>query len=323
MRRQRLIQIGSFVLLVYFLVCAIAGVIIAEKALHPPRHRLTESEEKQAPAWAQEDGASISEVSLTAADGTILQAWNVHPEDANGDIVILLHGLKGNRLEMVNYADIFLAHGYSVLIPDARAHGNSGGGIATYGLLERDDIHRWVSWLEVNEHPVCVYGFGESMGAAQLLQSLALESRYCAVIAECPFSTFRETSYDRMGQQFHTGPWLGKTILRPIVMSAFLFARLRYRLDMDQASPEVAVAATHVPVLLIHGDADSNIPVRHSRRIASTNSDVVLWEIPGTGHSNAIDTSPSELEARALSWFNSHRQSVAASSQEASTPGPQ
>ena len=73
---------------------------------------------------------------------------------------------------MTNYADILLRHGYSVLMPDARGHGSSGGEFVTYGLLERDDIHQWVRWLVVNRHPSCVFGFGESMGAAELLQSL-------------------------------------------------------------------------------------------------------------------------------------------------------
>jgi hypothetical protein len=46
---------------------------------------------------------------------------------------------------------MFLAHGYIVLAPDSRAHGESGGDIATYGLLEWDDAHRWVSWLMEEE----------------------------------------------------------------------------------------------------------------------------------------------------------------------------
>src|SRR6266481_5972064 len=94
----------------------------------------------------------------------------------------------------------FLDHGYAVLLPDARAHGESGGEIATYGVKESDDIHRWVSWIY--EHDVassqCVYGFGESYGAALMLQSLAVEPRFCAVAVESPFSTTREMSYERV-----------------------------------------------------------------------------------------------------------------------------
>lgn len=292
--------------MVYLLFCAIAGVLVAEAILHPKRTLLTPGDEVRAPAWAKEDDSSVSAIAIRAADGVTLRAWELQPDNANGDTVLLFHGLRGNRLEMVNYADIFLNHGYSVLIPDARAHGSSEGNLATFGWLEKSDIHLWVQWIITNRHPRCLYGFGESMGAAQLLQALAVESRFCAVAAECPFSSLRETSYDRMGQRFHRGPWLGQTLLRPVVESAFLYTRLRYGFNMDRVSPEDVVAATHVPVLLIHGQDDVNIPLRHSRRIASRNSAVVLWELPKTGHSNAIDTSPKELETRLIDWFGSH-----------------
>jgi len=310
MQKRKALRIGFAILILYLLFSAVAGIVLAEAILRPSRHRLTSSDRAQAPAWAQDDDALLSEVNVVSADGTSLQAWELHPEDANGDVVILLHGLRGNRLEMVNYADILLDHGYSVLMPDARAHGDSGGNLATYGLIERDDIRLWFQWLLANRHPRCVYGFGESMGAAQLLQALESEPGFCAVAAECPFSRFRDSAYDWMGEPFHVGPWLGQSVLRPVVESASIYARARYGFNMDRIAPEDAVAATHVPVLLIHGQSDTTIPVRHSREIAARNSGVVLWEIPDTGHSNAIDTSPKELETKLLAWFGSHRHSA-------------
>ncbi|HYM78367.1 MAG TPA: alpha/beta hydrolase [Candidatus Dormibacteraeota bacterium] len=320
MNTRRALRICIAVLISYLLLSAIIGVIIAAVVLHPSRHRVPADELAKAPAWAEDDDASIADVSIVAADGALLKAWELRPEDFNGDTVLLLHGLRGNRLEMVNYADIFLAHGYGVLMPDARAHGDSGGDVATFGLLERDDIHRWVQWLHSNRRPRCVYGFGESMGAAELLQSLETEPQFCAVAAECPFSTFRESAYDRMGQAFHVGPWLGKSLLRPVVESAYAFARFRYGFNMDRVSPEDVVATSTVPVLLIHGDSDTNIPIRHSRRITARNPTAVLWEVPGTGHSNAIDTSPSELEIRLIAWFSSHVQSNATPTPRTSAP---
>ena len=307
MKKRTLLRLSLVLLATYLLFCIVAGIVLAEFILHPLRHRLSATDEAQAPAWAQDDDATLADVAVTASDGTALQGWELSPEDATGDEVLLLHGLSGNRMEMVNYADFLLAHGYSVLIPEARAHGNSGGNLATYGLIERNDIHLWVDWLEANRHPHCVYGFGESMGAAQMLQALETESRFCAVAVECPFSTLRESAYDRIGQRFHTGPWLGRTMFRPIVESAYVYARVRYGLNLDQVSPEHAVASTHVPVLLIHGQSDTNIPIRHSRRMAALNSNVVVWELPSTGHSNAIDTSPKELEDHLVRWFREHR----------------
>jgi len=250
--------------------------------------------------------AEVNDVTITASDGTVLRAWDLRPQRGNADAVILLHGLSDNRRGMIGYAELLLKHGYSVLMPDARAHGASGGGIATYGLLERDDIRQWFEWLTHNDQPRCIFGFAESMGAAELLQALQVEPHFCAVAAESPFADFREIAYDRMGQFFHTGPWLGRTLLRPIVEMALLYTRWKYGFDLQQASPENSVAPTPVPVFLIHGAMDSNIAVRHSRLIANRNRNIVLWEVANSDHCGAISTAPSEFEKRLIIWFETH-----------------
>jgi pimeloyl-ACP methyl ester carboxylesterase len=252
---------------------------------------------------ANSNAFDLTDVSIAAIDGVVLRAWNLPPRENFANAVILSHGLGDNRAGMMAYAQFFLRHGYDVLMPDARAHGISGGEIATYGIHEANDLHRWLDWLALNEHPACIYGFAESMGAAGLLQSLQSESRFCAVAAESPFSTFREIAYDRVGQFFHTGPWLGRTVFRPIVECAFIYAQWRYHLNFDIDSPEKSVESTKVPVLLIHGQLDSNIPVRHSRKIAAGNRDVALWEVPGADHCGAIGVAPIELERRVIDWF--------------------
>jgi uncharacterized protein len=160
--------------------------------------------------------------------------------------------------------------------------------------------------MVARDHPRCIFGLGESMGAAELLQSLAVEPRFCAVAAESSFSSFREIAYDRMGQPLNLGPWFGQTISRPVVEFAFLYARLKYRLDMQQVSPENAVAATAVPVLLIHGEIDSNIPLRHSLRIQARNSSAVLWEVPNADHCGAISVAPQQFEQKLIAHFVPH-----------------
>jgi alpha-beta hydrolase superfamily lysophospholipase len=195
----------------------------------------------------------LRDVSILASDRITLRAWYIRPADANGNAVILLHGVGDNRLGVYGYGDWLVRNHYSVLLPDSRAHGASGGEIASYGVKESGDIHSWVSWLIENEHPHCIFGFGESMGAAQLLQSLPKEPRFCAVIAESPFKSFREVAYARFGRPFHAGPWLGRTFFWPTVEVGFLYVHLRFGLDMETATPEGAVAATSVPVFLIHG----------------------------------------------------------------------
>lgn len=304
--RKRLALIATFVLGLYILLSVVAGVCVAEGALHPTRRQLTSSEIQKEILHTSYENAVMADVTNTASDGVVLRAWEIRPINGNRDAVILLHGLSDNRVGMQGYADLFLSHGYSVLIPDARAHGASGGALATYGLLEADDIHSWFDRLVAARHPQCIYGFGESMGAAQLLQSLSAESRFCAVAGECPFSNFREIAYDRVGQQFNAGPWVGRTILWPVVESAFLYSRWKYGLDFRQVSPENVVASTRVPVFLIHGQNDTNIPIRHSLRIVDRNPSVTLWEVPNAGHTGAVNASPEEFNRKVVEWFENH-----------------
>jgi hypothetical protein len=293
-------------LLLYLTFCTIGGIYLADGTLHPARRPLTDDEAASMRDTARSLDADVTDTTITAPDRVILRAWRIRPHLPNGNDVLLLHGLGDNRIGMTGYAQLLLAHGYTVLLPDARAHGVSGGALATYGLLERNDIHQWLDLLEAQDHPRCIFGFGESMGAAQLLQSLDTHPHFCAVAAESPFASFREIAYDRMGQPFHLGPWLGRTLLRPIVEVAFLRARWKYGLNMQTISPEDSVAATKVPVFLIHGQVDSNIPVRHSRAIHAHAPNTQLWEVPGADHCGAISTAPKEFEQRVLGWMTEH-----------------
>jgi pimeloyl-ACP methyl ester carboxylesterase len=300
-------------LTLYLTFSAVAGIYVADGALHPSRRSLTEEDEFGMRQIAHSLDSDLENVSLITPDAATLRAWSIQPRRGNGDAAILLHGLADNRIGMIGYAQLLLARGFTVLLPDARAHGASGGQFATYGLLERNDIHQWFDILVARVHPHCIFGFGESMGAAQLLQSLAAEPRFCAVAAESSFSNFREIAYDRMGQPFHLGPWFGRSALRPVVEFAFLYTRWKYHFDMRQVSPENAVTATKVPVFLIHGHIDSNISPRHSRRIQARNPNTVLWEVPNADHCGAISAAPKEFEQRLLAWFSTPHVETAAS----------
>lgn len=222
--------------LIYLVLSVLAGIVVADVSLKLPRHPL--SHQQMVAAIVQHDfQAELQNVSITAADGAVLKGWFIHPHEYNGNAVVLLHGITDNREGVAGYGELLLAHGYAVLLPDARRHGESGGELATYGLKEADDIHRWVSWIYAHDPPQCVYGFGESYGAALMLQSMAAEDRYCAVAVESPFSTAHAMSYERISGPLHLQSWFGQTLGRPAIWSATLYARIRYGIDLLKPSP--------------------------------------------------------------------------------------
>ena len=262
--RQRLLRrILILGLAAYLLVSVAGGVTLAELQLHPWRRALSHNE--QAVEFVRSRyGTELGNVDIVAKDGMVLKAWYARPRKANGGDVLMLHGVADNREGGAGFAAPFLNHGYGVLLPDSRAHGESGGALATYGLRESDDVHRWVEWLYTSRKSKCVYGFGESMGAALVLDSLTAEDRFCAVVAESPFSSFRSVAYERAAWYVRAPTWIGRTLLRLPVEVGMDYAKLRYGLDFDTDSPAEAVAHSATPVLLIHGTDDINILPRHS-----------------------------------------------------------
>ena len=307
---RRFLRWGGVLVGAWLVLCMVVGVVATEWALHPWRRVLTPEAEEIAQDVAARNHAVLTDVAVTASDGATLRAWSIRPLQRNGDAVILLHGVADNRAAMLGPADMLLSHGYAVLLPDARRHGASGGELATYGIMEAGDIRRWYEWIEQAEAPRCIDGLGNSMGAALLLESLRTTPGFCAVVVESPFANFREASYDRLAERLYARAWLGRTLLRPAVEAGFLYARWKYGLDMEQDSPQNAVAASRVPVLLIHGKKDTNLPARHSEMIVAHNRTripaVELWEPAQAVHTGAAAAEPQEYDRRVLGWFASH-----------------
>lgn len=289
---------------VYLTACAAAGVFLAETTLHLHKRRLNGA--GYCARVGSQFHARVHDISISAADGAVLKGWFVEPPTTNGEAVVLLHGITDNRLGISGFGDYFLAHGYSVLLPDSRAHGESGGAIATYGILERDDVRRWVDWVR-QRAPGCTYLLGESMGAAIGLEATAVTPRLCAAAVESPYATFRDISYDRLAWRTHLAPLFWRTLGRPAIEAAILYAGARYDVNLPQADPEQAVRHSQVPILLIAGTADHNIPAHHAQELErACPGHCSLWIVPGADHGGASRIAPLEFWQRVPKWFESH-----------------
>lgn len=284
----------------------LCSVFLAENALRVPDHA-------PAPvagglAFARSTRSQIETVQIRAADGALLEAWLFTPAHPNGSVAIVLHGVADTRMGILEHARFLLDAGYTVLTPDSRGHGASGGDVITYGVLEADDVHRWADLLLARPGVTRLYGMGQSMGAAILIQSLARERRFRAVVADCPYATFEEVAFDRMVQHG------ARLISFPLVELGFLYTRARYGPNLWRASAADALRASRTPVLLIHGTADDNIPIRHSRELHAANpSGAELWEVAGAGHVGSYGRDPAAYAGRVTRFFAAHAEETKSS----------
>ncbi|HUA59619.1 MAG TPA: alpha/beta fold hydrolase [Verrucomicrobiae bacterium] len=280
------------------IIAALVPILIAEGSVHALRQRLPDATYAD---WVTgQTGAQWKSIQATASDGARLDAWLFTPAAPNGAAVILLHGVNDSRLGMIGHAPYLLRAGFTVLMPDSRGHGSSGGTLMTYGILESDDVHTWAGELFRDSRTQRLYGLGASMGAAILIQSLAKEPRFRSIVADSAFDSFEDIAYYRLEHISHLGRWASW----PTAQAGFLYVLCRYGVNLKQASPEAAIAATHVPILLIHGARDVNIPPTHSRRLHELNPTATeLWLVPETPHIAAFGSHPEEYSARVLEWF--------------------
>ena len=281
-------------------LAGLAGVVIGPSLVHPAN--LNPMRFEAANEMLRRTGAVREDFAVRASDGAELRGWKIRARGSRGDWVILLHGVSDNRTGVLGQADFLLRHGYSVVMMDARGHGESGGTVVTYGWKERHDVVDVVNALYRTERVRHLGALGESMGAAVALQAAAIEPRIEGVVAEDAFADLREVSYDYAGLDW--SPLLGRTVFLPATIFALHGLGAAGQFQPDNVSPKEAVATRPFPVLLICGTEDHRIPCRHAESIfQSATGPKDLWIVEGAGHTMALGKAPAEYEARVTGFF--------------------
>ncbi len=140
------------------------------------------------------------------------------------------------------------------------------------------------------------------MGAGIALQSVSADPRIEAVVAEAPFASLREASYDYAGLQKY--PLLGKTLFAPGAWVMLARGQSLAGFPAADVSPEHAVAARAFPVFLICDAGDTTLPCRHAEKIyAAARGPKFLWAVPGAFHTAALGCQPAEFKRRVLRFF--------------------
>jgi uncharacterized protein len=303
----RRLAAAAFLVVAYTCVVLVVGASLAEQLLKLPRRVLGGPDVIAAQAVAQRTNSDLSDEALRAADNAVLRAWWFVPRRHARGTVLVLHGQADNRAAMLGLAEVLLGDHYRVLAADARAHGSSGGALATYGVLERGDLRAWADWAQRQFPDECVFAAGASMGAANLIQTLP-DVPFCAAVADSPFADLPSLALGRIGARLHLPPVLHLAVAGPVVWAAMAYARLRHGVPLRDASPIARFAGTRVPVLIIHGTADREIPDADARALAAANPRVVtLWLVPGAAHTQAWGAAPRTYPPRVLSFLRAHQ----------------
>lgn len=171
--------------------------------------------------------------------------------------VIVVHGFGGNYREMQHFCKFFYEKNFNILAVENRAHGDSEGKCIGFGWLDRLDILYWIEFLNQKFSDKKIILFGLSMGATAVCCAAGekLPSNVVAIISDCAFSN-GDKQIDFVLRKYK--PFAG--ILKKHLYD---YTKRVHSFDVMKVDATKQVKNTKVPILFIHGNEDSYVPIEN------------------------------------------------------------
>lgn len=255
--------------------------------------RLDTAEERDAEQWYEQ---SRQGVEITNAHGLRLHAWRFDPDCLHPHehlYAICCHGFSGAPEQMAKYAHRFAKMGFSVLTPASRAHELSEGRYIGMGWLEHDDLLQWIGAIVEQDPHARILLHGISMGAATISMACGdarLPDNVVAAICDCGFSSTRDQFMYSAKTLYH----LPSAAAFPVITAMSRISKHRAGYTFEEASSINQLRHSDIPMLFIHGDADTFVPpcalYRNFEACSSHTKQRLL--IHGAGHAMSASTDP-------------------------------
>lgn len=199
----------------------------------------------------------LQEVQLMGTEGQRLWAW--HWPGSRPITLLVLHGNAGHRGHRLDWIEELHGLGWGVFMPDYRGYGGSSGAPTEEGLYR--DAQAAANWLEANGERLLVY-LGESLGCGVAVE-LAKRRPPAGLILQSGFSS-------------------------AVDVAAMAYPYLPVRLLLrDRYESTSKMSTISCPLLVIHGERDSIIPVRLGRALyEAANEPKEWWVVPGADHND-------------------------------------
>ncbi|MGH1376728.1 MAG: alpha/beta hydrolase [Alphaproteobacteria bacterium] len=98
-----------------------------------------------------------------------IKGWFVRANMPTRKCIILMHGVRSDRRSMIKRAKFLKAKGYSSLLFDFQAHGETKGEFITFGYKEARNAEKVVSYTKALKECSRVGIIGQSLGGAASL----------------------------------------------------------------------------------------------------------------------------------------------------------
>jgi len=251
---------------------------------------------------------SVANATFVNGLGTLVHGWVSHGKPGQG-VILLLHGLHGDRRDMIPRAEFLSRLGYSVLLIDFQAHGESRAEHVSFGFRESRDVLGAIQYLQYTlpDEPIGV--IGASLGA----DAFALTRTHLpvdAVVLESMYTSVGEAVASRL--RVHVG------IFAPL-FAPIMGMQVRARLGISGDSEAIRDGMAHIgaPLLMLASTNDPNTPLEEQRGLfAAASQPKEFWAMQGAGRGDLYEFAKGEYERRVSAFLREHLKA------RAQPPGP-
>ncbi len=287
--------------ILYLLICGYVALALTATARKP----FTRSPEQYGLSY--ETVAFPSRVDHVPLEGWLLAtAPEAADPAATRRPVVIVHGKGGDREDaadgkVLEIAAALVKAGHPVLLFDLRGSGRSGGAHFTLGAQEVRDVGGAIDFLQqrgLARDGVDLLGY--SMGAATALMEAPHEPAVRAVVEDSSYADLGEIIADQFPKMSGLPGWFAPGV---ILMARPLLGVDAY--SIRPADGAARLAEQHTPLLVIHGEADTLIPVIHGRRIAARyGPGVQTLFVSGAKHTAAYSVAPQTYLDKLLAFLD-------------------
>lgn len=241
-------------------------IVISRKSTHPITQTyaqaLTLELEQKTYSRDYYDNLEKEEFIIRSQYGYQLKGFFLPNNERSNRVIVISHGYECTLFRSIKYVSMFHQLGYSVVVYDHRNHGISGGTFTSFGFYEKEDMKSILDYVEnhIFEEPVFFGSQGSSMGAAIALQHAEIDSRIRFVISESSFETLHAQMKIQIKRQM-------KYLSTLFLFGSSAMNKIMYGYFYGQVSPIKAIKNLDIPILIIHGDSDSFIPLSHAKNL--------------------------------------------------------
>lgn len=250
------------------------------------------------------DKQEFEEMHMTSRDGLKLMGYYLPAKQPTNKLVILTHGYLGHAKQMGLYGQFYYEElGYNIFMPNARGHGTSGGDYYGFGWPDRLDLIDWTKLLSKKMGPATeVVYHGLSMGAATVLMASGenLPNQVKAIIADSPYQSVYQLFAYQLNRMFHLPAF-------PLLDNMNLLTNAKAGYSLKEADALSAVQRATIPILYIHGNADTFVPTEMAKKLYEvTKSDTELFLVDDANHGEAFVMDQQAYKRKVDDFLNAH-----------------